>query len=129
MPRMARARVVFPQPDSPTSPMISPRRIVRLTPSSTFATPPSVLKETRRFSTSRRLSPGASTSDPRIENIPQAVAQQVEAHHDKEDREPGRQCIPPGLREELTGLGNHPPPFGGGRRGAETEEAEGAGGQ
>ena len=99
---MARASVVLPQPDSPTSPMISPRRIVRFTPSSTFATPRSVPNETRRFSTSRRLSSGASTSNPWIENVAKAVTQQVEGHHDKEDRKPGGQCIPPRLGEELT---------------------------
>src|SRR3954449_12395105 len=124
MPRIARAKVVLPQPDSPTSPMISPRRIVTLTPSSTFATPRSVPNDTRRFSTSRRLSFGAGTSDPRIENIAQAVTQQVEAHHDKEDRKPGGQCIPPRLRKELTRFGNHPPPFRGRRWCAEAKEAE-----
>src|SRR6185503_12580058 len=100
MPRMALASVVLRQPDSPTRPTISPGPRVRLTPSSTLAVPASVAKETRRFSTSRRLSPGGGTSDPRVEDVAQAVAQEIEAHHDEEDGKPGCQRRPPGFGQE-----------------------------
>src|SRR6478672_7583524 len=129
MPRMALASVVLPQPDSPTRPMISPGRIAKLTPSSTRASPASVANETRRRSTSRSLSPGDATTDPWIEDIAQAVAQQVEAHHDEEDGKPGRQGRPPGLGQELARLRDHAPPFRSRRRRAEAEEAQRAGGQ
>src|SRR5256885_16473271 len=129
MPRIALASVVLPQPDSPTRPMISPGRIVRLTPSSTLATPDSVAKETRRFSTSRRLSPGNATSDPWIEDVAQAVAQKIEAHHDEEDGKARGQGGPPGLGQEFPRLGDHASPFRCRRRGAEAEEAERAGSQ
>src|SRR5215467_7463328 len=101
MPRIALASVVLPQPDSPTSPMISPGRIVRLTPSSTRAGPNSVANETKTFPTSRRLSSADGTADPRIENVTQAGAQEVEPHHDEKDREARRERVPPRLGQEL----------------------------
>src|SRR5262249_24236507 len=101
MPRMALASVLLPQPDSPTKPMISPGRMLKLAPSSTLAAPWSVANETRRFSTSRRLSPSAGTANPWIEDIAQPVAQEVEAHHDDKDGKPRRQGVPPGLGQEL----------------------------
>src|ERR1700730_507560 len=113
VPRVAVASVVLPQPDSPTSPMISPGRIVRLTPSSTRAEPDSVANETKRFSTSRRLASAGGTADPRVEHVTQTVAEEVEPHHDEEDRKAGRERVPPGLGEELARLGNHAAPFGG----------------
>src|SRR5215472_14103190 len=127
MPRMVLASVVLPQPDSPTRPMISPVRIVRLTPSSTLAAPASVTKETRRVSTSRRLSPGVATSDPWIEDIAQAVAQKIEAHHDQENGKARRQRGPPGLGQELARFGDHATPLRLRRRGAEAEEPQRAG--
>src|SRR2546422_1250925 len=62
--RITRPSVVFPQPDSPTSPRVSPRRIVRDTPSTAFTAPtwrwmmnPFVIgKCLTRLRTSRRTS-------------------------------------------------------------------------
>src|SRR5262245_57681816 len=127
MPRMALASVVLPQPDSPTRPRISPARIVRLTPSSTLATPAPVMKETKRLSTSRRLSPGVATSDPWVEDIAQAVAQKIEAHHDQENGKARRQRGPPGFGQELARFGDHATPLRLRRRGAEAEEPQRAG--
>src|SRR5262249_40024581 len=124
MPRMVLASVVLPQPDSPTRPMISPARIVKLTPSSTLAVPTSVAKVTQRWSTSRSLSPGVATSDPWVEHVAQAIAQKIEAHHDQEDGKARRQRRPPGLGQELAGFGDHAAPLRRRRRGAEPEEAE-----
>src|ERR1051326_8464018 len=129
VPRIAFASVVLPQPDSPTRPMISPGRMVRLTPSSTRAGPDSVANETKRFSTSRRLASAGGTADPRVEDVTQAVAQEIEPHHDEEDREAGRERVPPGLGQELARLGNHAAPFGRGRRRAEPQESERARGE
>src|ERR1043166_1220619 len=116
VPRIAFASVVLPPPDSPTRPMISPGRMVRLTPSRTRAGPDSVANETKRFSTSRRLASAGGTADPRGEHITQAVAQEIESHHDEEDRKPGRERIPPRLGQELARLGNHAAPLRRGRR-------------
>src|SRR5262249_54227274 len=124
MPRMVLASVVLPQPDSPTRPMISPARIVRLTPSSTLAAPASVAKVTQRWSTSRSLSPGVATSDPWVKHVAQAIAQKIEAHHDQEDGKARRQRGPPGLGQELAGFGDHAAPLRRRRRGAEPKEAE-----
>src|ERR1051326_533683 len=129
VPRIAFASVVLPHPDSPTSPMISPGRMVRLTPSSTRAGPDSVANETKRFSTSRRLTSAGGTADPRVEHVTQAVAQEIESHHDEEDRKPGRERVPPGLGQELARLGNHAAPLRRGRRRAEPQESERARGE
>src|SRR5437879_2866056 len=129
VPRIAFASVVLPQPDSPTSPMISPGRIVRLTPSSTRAGPDSVAKETKRFSTSRRLASAGGTANPRVKHVTQTVAQEIEPHHDEEDRKAGRERVPPGLGEELARLGNHAAPLGRRRRRAQPQEAERARGE
>src|SRR5437870_11509897 len=51
-----RLATVFPDPDSPTIPKVSPRRRAKLTPSTAFTTPSSVPKYVRRSLTSRRLS-------------------------------------------------------------------------
>src|SRR5215468_8191801 len=129
MPRIALASVVLPQPDSPTSPKISPGRIVKLTPSSTLATPCSVANETCRFSTSRRLWLENCTANPWIKDIAQPVAEKVEAHHYEKDGKPGSQRVPPGLRQEFARFGDHAPPFRRRRRRAQAEKAERAGGE
>src|SRR5438105_1926328 len=122
VPRIELASVVLPQPDSPTSPMISPGFISKLTPSSTRASPAAVANERKRLSTSSSLSPG--TSDPRIEHVAQAVAEEVEPHHDEEDGEPGRKRVPPRLRKEFARLRDHASPFRRRRRRAEPQEPE-----
>src|SRR5581483_5335070 len=114
-PRMARASVVLPQPDSPTSPMISPRRSDRLTVSSTRATPLSAWNETDKPAMSSNGCASGGTidapPDPRVEHIAQPVAKQVEAHHDEQDRDPRRGRVPPGLRQEFAAFRDHAPPI------------------
>src|SRR5262249_10774308 len=124
MPRIALARVVLPQPDSPTNPMTSPARTAKLTPSSTLATPCSVANETRRFSISRRLSRGACTANPWIEDIAQPVAQEIEPHHHEKDRKSRGQRVPPSLGQEFARFGDHASPFRRRRGCAETKEAQ-----
>src|SRR6266404_8761640 len=45
----------FPEPDSPTMPSVSPRSTSKLTPSTAFTVPSSVLKYVRRSLTVRRF--------------------------------------------------------------------------
>src|SRR5436190_14548337 len=128
-PRIARASVVFPQPDSPTRPMISPRRSDRLTLSSTRATPLSAWNESDSAVTSSSggaASPGTvgAPSDARVEHVAQSVAQQVEPHDDEQDRDARRGRVPPRLRQEFAAFRDHAAPFRRRRRGAETEKAE-----
>src|SRR2546428_9941117 len=75
--RITRPSVVFPQPDSPTSPSVSPRRIVRDTPSTAFTAPtwrwmmnPFVMgKCLTRLRTSRRTSLLATVLTPRSSTV------------------------------------------------------------
>src|SRR5262249_52988687 len=130
MPRIARARVVLPQPLSPTRPTTSPGPTSRLMPSSTCATPPSVTKSTLSPRTdSNSVIAGGAAAHARIEDVAQPVADQVEAHDRQGDGEPGGRRVPPGLRQELARLGDGPAPFGRGWRRPEPEEAERGGGQ
>src|SRR5690606_41445987 len=62
--RIERPRADFPQPDSPTSPSVSPRRMsketsetARTAATSRFKIPPLMGKRFHRFFTERRISP------------------------------------------------------------------------
>src|SRR5499426_3928262 len=79
----------------------------------------------RRFADPRaRLAP----TQPRIERVAQAVAQQVEAEHREHDRCARKAEDPPGAaREVLVRIGEHRAPLGSRWLGAESEEAEGGG--
>src|SRR5262249_36389542 len=109
-PRMVRDSVVLPQPDSPTSPMISPAASDRFTPSSPRALPASVTNDTARSRTDSNSADIAS--HPRIEHVTQAVTQQVEPHHHQQDRHAGCRRVPPGLRQEAAAFRDHAPPLG-----------------
>ena len=52
---MERERTVLPEPDSPTTPSVSPRRSVSETPSTAGSGPLGVMKVVRRSRTSRRI--------------------------------------------------------------------------
>src|SRR5215510_8625746 len=131
MPRIARASVVLPQPLSPTSPTTSPGPMSRLMPSSTWATPPSVTKSTRRPRTesSSAIARGTAAAQPRVQDVAQAVAQQIEAHDREEDGHARRRRVPPRVGQELTRLGDRPPPLRRGRRRPQAEEAQRGGGE
>src|SRR5690242_3949586 len=94
MPSIVRASVVLPEPDSPTSPMMRPRAMVRLTPSSTRAAPPSVAKPTLRSRISTSGLAVMRAPEPGIEYVAQAISQQIEPHHDDEDGEPRCERVP-----------------------------------
>src|SRR6185503_4031733 len=134
MPRMARASVVLPQPLSPTRPTTSPAPISRLMPSSTWAGPPSVTKSTlsprtERSSAIAAIPHGPAAAQPRIEDVAQAVAEQVEAHDGEEDGQARRRRVPPRIREELARLGDRPAPLGRRRRRPQPEKSERRGGE
>src|SRR5882762_10426034 len=102
-PRIARASVVLPQPDSPTRPMISPLLSDRLTLSSTRATPLSAWNETDSAEMSSsdfgasRCTIGAPP-DFWIEHVAQSIAEQIETHDHEQDGDPRGRRVPPGLR-------------------------------
>src|SRR5262245_26028182 len=92
------AVTVLPQPDSPTTPTVSPRAIVRSTPSTACTMPSSVLKCVLRprISRSASLTPDF-TSRPlpshhlaRVERIAQSVTDEIDRQHREKDRGAGK---------------------------------------
>src|SRR5438552_2990656 len=59
-----------------------------------------------------------------IERVPQGVADQVDRHHGREERDAGRQREPVARVDELPPLGEHAAPRGDGERHAEAQEAQ-----
>src|SRR5919205_274803 len=109
-PSSASAVTLFPQPDSPTMPSVSPGPISKEIPFTACTVPPPVQKWTRRSSTLKRASSGTAEDAPaeeperlplaepahaaaelRVERLTQAVADQVEAEHGDGDREDVRE--------------------------------------
>src|SRR5215510_14509075 len=124
-------RTDLPQPDSPTTPRIWPRATV----SSTWRAARSWAWSGNRAAASRCAPRGANSSppaadrrssrtpQPRVDDVAQAVTQQVEAEYGKEDGKPRKGREPPRLRQVLPALGDGEPPVGIGRRGTHAEEA------
>src|SRR5919109_3025689 len=80
---------LFPEPDSPTTPRVCPRSMVKFTPSTAFTSPSSVGKWTRRSLTSRSGGPATlGVPDPGIEERVHHVHHQV-GHDDEEGRQDG----------------------------------------
>src|SRR5438046_8184938 len=72
-----RAVTVFPQPDSPTRPRTSPLPISKSTPSTARRTPREVVNSVLRPRTTRIGSTGLPPR-PRIEDVPQAIPDEVD---------------------------------------------------
>src|SRR5690606_4346780 len=132
-PMMDRAVMLLPQPDSPTTPTVSPGYSWKLTPSTALTTPRSVKKCVRRFRTSRigsafmvRSVSGSISSLPqaRVQRVPQPFAQQVDAQHRQQNRDAGKGGQPPRVENVLPALGDHGAPRGLGRLHAQAEKAE-----
>src|SRR5690606_906733 len=130
---MDAAVMLLPQPDSPTTPTVSPGYSWKLTPSTALTTPRSVKKCVRRFRTSRigsafmvRSVSGSISSLPqaRVQRVPQPFAQQVDAQHRQQNRDAGKGGQPPRAENVLPALGNHGAPRGLGRLHAQAEKAE-----
>src|SRR5919204_608907 len=133
-PRRARAVTLLPQPDSPTIPRVSPGPMSNEIPFTACTVPPPVQKWTRRSSTLNKGSlrtpdrrPPAPAEEPErlplaepphpaaelwVERLPQAVADQVEAEHGDDDRDPRRDRVREDVRKE-----DYRPPHAHGARG------------
>src|SRR5918999_4906818 len=119
-PRIENPVTVFPQPDSPTRPSTSPARTSKLTPSTARTTPARVKKWVRRFCTSKVLPFKA-----RIEDIAQAVADEVDAHDRGEERDARVEADPVLARQHvLEAIGDQQAERGLGERQADAEERE-----
>src|ERR1700726_3939887 len=115
IPITAYAVTDLPDPDSPTSAMVSPLSTAKLTLSSARTMPERVRNSTLSPST---LSAGAavvmsaSCPSPGIDHVAQAVAKQVEAEHRDHQRQAGKKRIPPFPRHHKgRALGHHDAPF------------------
>src|SRR5688500_3738590 len=126
---IAMRRVDLPQPDSPTSPKLSPG-MTSSAKSGNATTEP----EEDRYSTlrSRMESSGSVTAAPprsvRERQLAQAVGEQVEAEHERDDREAGEQRHVREHRDHGRRLLDHAAPVRVRRGQAEAEEAESADG-
>src|SRR5581483_9171170 len=100
--RTESAVTVLPQPDSPTTPSVSPAAIARSTPSTARTMPSSVEKCTLR---PRISSSGAKSHHPaRVERIAQPVADEVDRQHGEKDRAAGKQRPVRGDGEVVLGV-------------------------
>src|SRR5712691_6811790 len=122
-PRIAREVTLFPQPDSPTIPSVSPGSMSKVMPLTACTVPRRVQKRTCRSSTERSAAL-ATGPELRIERLAQPVTDQVEAEHRDDDRDPGNDCEERRNVEVGIHVRQHRPPL---RRGgilrAEAEEA------
>src|SRR4051794_26379075 len=146
IPRIASDVTLFPQPDSPTMPSVSPGAMSKETPLTACTIPRSVWNLTSRFSTERsgsrldrigdprdvlrvlpppQLEPADAAAQLRVERLAQAVADQVEAEHGDDDRDAGDDREVRGALQVAVDLRQHRPPLG--RAGVlrpETEKAQ-----
>src|SRR5439155_9100080 len=143
-PTSASAVTLFPQPDSPTMPSVSPGPMSNEIPFTACTVPPPVQKWTRRSSTAKRGASGTTEDAPaeeperlslaepphaaaelRVERLAQAVADEVEAEDRDHDRDPRDEGEERRRLEVVVHVGEHRPPLGRGRvLRAEAEEAE-----
>src|SRR6266480_716778 len=107
----ASAVVVFPQPDSPASPIASPSRRSNEAPLTAWTVPPRVPNSTERSRTSRRVR--SSPPEAGIQDLIEGVPEQVEAE-DEDDEAQARHDQPLGhpVRDRIVPdrLRDDPPP-------------------
>src|SRR5512134_1653063 len=119
-PRIEKPVTVLPQPDSPTRPSTSPGRTSKLTSSTARATPARVKKWVFRSCTSRVLALKA-----RVQDVAQAVADEVDAHDRGEQREARVEADPVLARQHvLEAVRDQQAERGLGERQADAEERE-----
>src|SRR5262245_8472147 len=119
-----RAVTVLPQPDSPTTPTVSPRSMRRSTPSTARTMPSSVLNQVFRPRMSNRVSCTLTLllkHAARIEGVAQAVADEVDREHGEEDGAAREQGPVGGDVEVVLGVAQHRTPGRNVRREAKAE--------
>src|SRR5436853_2984794 len=111
---MASEVTLFPQPDSPTIPSVSPGAMSKEIPLTACTVPRRVQKRTYKSSTERSavLSTGSELG---IERLAQAVPDQVEPEHGHDDRDPGNDGEERSDVEVAVHVGEHRPPLRGRR--------------
>src|SRR5262245_29260037 len=121
----------LPEPDSPTMPTVSPLAIVRSTCCTAVTMPRRVVNSTVRSRTSRSgIAVIAAPSSPplRVDDVAQAIAEQVEAEHGDHQCEAREESDPPFAgHHECRAFGDHDAPFGCRRPDAKTNERKACG--
>src|SRR5439155_13125702 len=121
-PRIASDVTLFPHPDSPTIPSVSPGAMSKEIPLTACTVPRRVQNRTCRFSTERRAVL-ATSAQLGIQRLAQPVPDQVEAQHGEDDRDAGDDRQEARDAKVVIHAGQHRSPL---RRrrilGAETEE-------
>src|SRR5262245_58057774 len=125
------AVTVLPQPDSPTTPTVSPRAIVRSTPSTACSMPSSVSKCVFRPRISRsasldltsRVLPSHHFAG--VERIAQSITDEIYAQHREEDRGAWEQRPVRGDVQVVLGVIEDATPGGSIRRKTQAQERQG----
>ena len=113
----------LPEPDSPTRPRISPLASVKLTPSTALATP--VAREEMRAQILDLEKRRRHRCKPRIEDVAQPVADEVDADDDQQQRDAGKHRHPVAAGEQvIIAVGDQQAERGLGDRHADAEEGE-----
>src|SRR5512140_14333 len=119
----ARFVTLLPQPDSPTSPSVSPSSRSNETPLTAWTVPSWVRKRTTRSEIERRCI--CLPLEPWVERFPEAVAEEVEPDGADDDGRAGEEDQPRSRLNERARVGQHLAPLRHARvAGAEAEEAE-----
>src|SRR6202034_3478550 len=121
-PISASAVIVLPEPDSPTTPRLSPSASENDVRSTTRCDPPGAGRSTASSATSSSIL--GSRLQFRIERVAQAVAEKIEAEHAERDRDAGIERESRRVVENVLGVGEHLAPGCLRRLGAEAEVGE-----
>src|ERR1700682_877206 len=123
--RMEKAVIVFPEPDSPTMPTVSPRPTLKLIPSTAWTMPREVKNCVRRSSTRNRGAATALSSHSGIDRVSQSISDETEGQHGDGQRQRRDQHFVRVGEDCLVAIRDHDAPARGRGRDADPEVAEG----
>src|SRR5437870_2515714 len=123
--RMEKAVIVFPEPDSPTMPTVSPRLTLKLIPSTAWTIPREVKNCVRRSSTRKRGAATALSSHSGIDGVSQSISDETERQHGDGQRQRRHQHLVWVGKDRLVAILDHDAPARGGWRDADPQVAEG----
>src|SRR6266851_3722580 len=123
--RMEKAVIVFPEPDSPTMPTVSPRPTLKLIPSTAWTIPREVKNCVRRSSTRKRGAVTALSSHSRIDRVSQPISDEAERQHGDGQRQGGDQHLVRIGEDRLVAVRDHDAPARGRGWDADAQVAQG----
>src|SRR5713226_1823356 len=123
--RMEKAVIVFPEPDSPTIPTVSPRPTLKLMPSTAWTIPREVKNCVRRSSTRNRGAATALSSHSWVDRVPQSIADEAERQHGDGQRQRRHQHLVWVGEDRLVAVLDHDAPAWRRWRDADPQVAEG----